>query len=147
VILAAIGSRSFADYTLLCEILDSYMPVSLLISGGAKGADYLAHRWAASREVPVAIYRADWHNNGKQAGLLRNAVIVEKADQVVAFWDGLSRGTADTISRAKKTGKPLQIVPFGYLLKQQAYERRRKEETAARGGGRSRTQTAPRRDG
>ena len=111
--LVAIGSRSFCDYTLLCETLDQYLPVDLLISGGAVGADFLAHKWASSREVPVMIYKADWRANGKRAGIIRNAAMVEAADRVIAFWDGTSRGTEHTINMAKKAHKPLLVVPFG----------------------------------
>lgn len=37
----------------------------------------------------------------------RNGWIVEDADQVVAFWDGASSGTADTIRRARAAGVPV----------------------------------------
>lgn len=40
----------------------------------------------------------------------RNGWIIADADQVVAFWDGASRGTKDSIERARKLGKPLHIV-------------------------------------
>jgi predicted Rossmann fold nucleotide-binding protein DprA/Smf involved in DNA uptake len=39
-----VGSRSFMDYRLLKEVLDSIhceTPISLIVSGGAKGADLL----------------------------------------------------------------------------------------------------------
>jgi len=130
--LAAIGSRSFCDYTLLCETLDQYLPVDFLISGGAVGADYLAHQWALSRKVLVLIYRPDWRANGKRAGIIRNAAMVEAADRIIAFWDGTSRGTGHTINMAKKSGKPILVVPFGHLLRQQTLKRKRHEETLAR---------------
>ena len=41
---------------------------------------------------------------------MRNPDIVAAADRVVAFWDGTSRGTADSIEIARKTGKPVAVV-------------------------------------
>ena len=40
----------------------------------------------------------------------RNAQIIAEADQVVAFWDGKSPGTRNTIDRAKRANKPLEII-------------------------------------
>jgi hypothetical protein len=44
----------------------------------------------------------DWDKHGKAAGFIRNQEIVDNCDFVVAFWDGASRGTKDTIDRARK---------------------------------------------
>ena len=39
----------------------------------------------------------------------RNSWIVADSEQVVAFWDGSSRGTADTIRKAKEAGRPCWV--------------------------------------
>jgi len=41
---------------------------------------------------------------------VRNKVIVDYADKIIAFWDGKSKGTLSVIEYAKKTGKPCEIV-------------------------------------
>ena len=46
---------------------------------------------------------------GKRAGLVRNDMIVSLAHQVVAFWDGMSRGTKYTIDKARKENVITQV--------------------------------------
>jgi len=36
--------------------------------------------------------------------MIRNSEMVAGADALIAVWDGISRGTADTIGKAKKSG-------------------------------------------
>jgi hypothetical protein len=84
----------------------------LIISGGAIGADTLAVRFAAEAHIRSLVLRPDWRRLGRSAGLKRNTEIVNKASWVIAFWDGSSRGTADTIAKAKHQGKKLNVVRF-----------------------------------
>lgn len=113
--LAIVGSRTFNDYCLL-RTYASYItiksPSSLvtIISGGAKGADGLAEQYANAYGYNTEIFKPDWNRYGKAAGFLRNGTIVANCDMVLAFWDGKSQGTADTIARAKKAKKPTFIV-------------------------------------
>jgi hypothetical protein len=44
------------------------------------------------------------------AGYIRNGYIVNNSDVIVAFWNGKSNGTADTITKARKAGKPVGII-------------------------------------
>lgn len=109
---AIVGSRSFNDYDILCRILDEYIdPPTEIISGGAQGADSLAARYAREHNIALTIFRPDWNGPEKRgAGLARNTEIVNAADFVIAFWDGESPGTRDTITKARKSGTGLRIV-------------------------------------
>ncbi|WP_428380904.1 DUF2493 domain-containing protein [Nevskia ramosa] len=107
---AVIGSRSFADRVLLTQTLDQ-MEISVLISGGAKGADQLAQSYAESKRIQVEIYKPDWRI-GRGAGPVRNAKIIEACDQVVAFWDGESAGTKDAVAKARAKGRPVKVITF-----------------------------------
>jgi predicted Rossmann fold nucleotide-binding protein DprA/Smf involved in DNA uptake len=78
---------------------------AVVISGGAVGVDSWAENFARQRGLEVVVHRADWKTYGRKAGMLRNATIVEDADEVYAFWDGTSKGTANTIERARIAGK------------------------------------------
>jgi hypothetical protein len=49
---------------------------------------------------------------GKKAGPVRNQQIVDKADVVIAFWNGDSRGTKSTIEITKKSNKLLKIYNY-----------------------------------
>lgn len=104
--LAVIGSRGFTDYALMCGALDGYIealdgPVEI-VSGGARGADNLAERYAEEHHIPITILRARWNLHGKEAGFLRNTEIVNESDDCIAFWDGQSRGTQDTIKKFRE---------------------------------------------
>ena len=114
--LAIIGSRTFNDYALLANtIFSSLCPLDFIteiISGGAKGADSLGADFAENNDIPLKVFPAEWNKYGKSAGFIRNQIIVNTCDMVLAFWDGESRGTADTIAKAKKAKKPTFIVYF-----------------------------------
>ncbi len=118
--LAIVGSRTFNEFPILLYYLNTYFYngysqefiFDQIISGGAKGADSLGERFANDYEIPVIVYSAEWEKYGKSAGFIRNQTIVDNCDMVLAFWDGESRGTADTIAKAKKAKKPTFIVYY-----------------------------------
>lgn len=113
--LAVVGSRDFNDYELLKLKLDSIhkrKPITLIISGGAKGADKLSERWAKENNIETLIFIPDWNKFGKKAGFLRNEDIIKNSDAVVAFWDGESRGTLSSINLAEKYKKSCLTVRF-----------------------------------
>jgi len=112
VIVAVIGSRSFSDYKILEETLDTTTGLSQIVSGGSKGADSLAEEYAEKRQIPIVIFKPDWKQYGKGAGIVRNRKIIEVADMVVAFWDGKSKGTANSLTMAKSKGIPIHTVRF-----------------------------------
>ena len=106
--LGVVGSRTFSDYDYLSNILQWY-DIKSIISGGAKGADKLAARYAIERGIPLKEFIPDWDRLGKQAGYLRNEKIVQASDEIVAFWDQKSRGTKHTIDIANRLGKDVAI--------------------------------------
>jgi len=108
-----IGSRLFNDYEKLLNTL-SLLSISYdndeIISGGAKGADSLAERFAEDYNIPTTVIKPDWKKYGKRAGFIRNTDIVKKSDVIVAFWDGVSKGTGDSLEKAKFYKKTTIIV-------------------------------------
>jgi len=110
--LAVVGSRDFRNYNLLREKLDTIKDVYLIISGGAAGADGLAEIYAKEKNIPTLIFKAEWNKYGKAAGMIRNEKIIREADTVVAFWNGKSPGTKNSIDLAKAQGKTLIVVFF-----------------------------------
>jgi predicted Rossmann fold nucleotide-binding protein DprA/Smf involved in DNA uptake len=109
--IAVIGSRSFSDWELLQATLQEY-EIKEIISGGAIGADTLARKYAETQGIPLTEHKPDYKTWGKKAPLERNKMIVQECDQVIAFWDGKSRGTAHAIRTAERMGKPVQVVRF-----------------------------------
>lgn len=43
------------------------------------------------------------------AAYVRNGYIVDFADRVVAFWDGKSKGTKNTLTLARRAGLPVEV--------------------------------------
>lgn len=109
---AIIGSRTFNDYNIgkdeFLKITNNII-VSKIISGGALGADKIGEKIALEFNIPITIFKPDW-NLGKHAGFLRNSDIVVNSDIVIAFWNGISKGTHDSIKKAKKLKKELYII-------------------------------------
>jgi predicted Rossmann-fold nucleotide-binding protein len=103
------GGRNFDDKDLVYEALDRISP-SVVITGGATGADSLAVSWAMRRGVHYRTYPAEWGKYGAAAGPMRNQKMFDEEDPdvVIAFPGG--RGTADTLRRAYDNGADVIIV-------------------------------------
>lgn len=115
--IGVIGSRGFNDYKLLKDTLDEYLDrVFLIVSGGARGADMLGEKWANENSVKTLIIKPDWEKYGKIAGFLRNTDIVENSDLIIAFWDSMSRGTEDSIKKARDSGKEVKIIFYNKVF-------------------------------
>ncbi len=101
------GSRSIRAWD-----ISDYVPpeTDLIISGGAKGVDTLAEKYADERGIAKRIIRPQYELYGKAAPLKRNEQMVELADHVLILWDGQSRGTQYTMEYAAQKGKPVTIV-------------------------------------
>lgn len=114
--IAIVGSRSFNDYEFLKKEVDKITyditDEIKIISGGARGADSLAEKYANERNLKVEVIKPDWQKYGKIAGMLRNSDIIVCADIVIAFWDGKSPGTKDSINKAKKLNKKVIVINF-----------------------------------
>jgi len=120
--IAVAGSRSCTDAFLVFEYLAIFSTsweveerpneITLeIVSGGAKGPDTFAEKFALINQIPTKIFLPDWDKHGKSAGFIRNKQIVDYSDMVIAFWDRKSKGTKSTIDLAIKQGKPVYIIP------------------------------------
>ena len=100
------GGRNYGDRVRLFAALDkahTKKRITLLVHGGAPGADRLADDWARERGVPVEQFPADWASRGPAAGPERNQRMVDRgAAGVIAFPGG--HGTADCARRAEAAG-------------------------------------------
>ena len=116
------GGRDFGslpgEAEFVSTVLDALDPQpTLLVHGGAKGADTLAGAWAEAHGIEVQVFEADWKSYGASAGALRNTVMLKqiRPDLVVAFPGGA--GTGDCIRQATERGlvvqkfKPTSSIP------------------------------------
>lgn len=112
--LAIVGSRYLTDYEFFSTKVDEYIGnektpvVDCIISGGARGADTMAARYAHEHNINFLCFTADWTRYGKAAGHIRNSQMIDVADAVLAFPLEDSRGTYDTVRKAKEKG--IQVV-------------------------------------
>ena len=111
------GGRDFDNYGLLHSRMNRYLQDTdlrkvVIVSGGAKGADELGELYADGKGLPMVRYRANWALHGKAAGPIRNKLMAERADALVAFWNGCSRGTGHMIDTMRKLGKPVRVVRY-----------------------------------
>ncbi len=60
----------------------------------------------------MTIFIAEWDKYGKSAGYIRNRLIVQESDMIVAFWDGKSKGTKHSIDQATLKKIPLLLVRY-----------------------------------
>jgi hypothetical protein len=80
------------------------LPITEIVSGGARGADKLGERLAAEYGIPCSVFNADWDGLGKRAGYIRNAQMAEYVAPegiLLALWDGVSKGTQHMIKIAE----------------------------------------------
>lgn len=110
---AIVGSRDFLNPDLVTGFVRALAPSTIVVSGSARGVDRWAEEAAAEYGLETWIFPADWKTYGRRAGPLRNAKIVAESDRVVAFWDGRSRGTLNTILTARDRGMPIEIFGSG----------------------------------
>jgi hypothetical protein len=108
---AVVGSIAFEHVEIVRAYVDALPLHTVVISGGAKGVDTVAQEAAQARGLDTLIFPADWNTHGRAAGPIRNKQIVDAADQVVAFWNGSSRGTLNTVVLALAAGK--FVTPIG----------------------------------
>jgi len=111
--IAFTGSRTLVSLNeeMLLELAKIADEKGTIIHGGAIGADELVDEFAYSIGVDREVIRPISLTN-KMDYLYRNIEIITKADRVLAFWDGISRGTKFTIDYAKARGKEVKVVMF-----------------------------------
>jgi len=109
------GGRDYTDAFRVSAVLDklhSEAGISILIEGGANGADTCARKWAGRNKVQVWTFAADWEAHGNFAGPMRNSRMIAEGEPelCVAFPGG--RGTGDMMRKARKAGvEVVEIAP------------------------------------
>lgn len=108
-IYGVVGSRSFTDVQYLTEILNWYS-IKRIVSGGARGADRLAAAYGRTKGIDVKEFLPDSKKFGwPAAAFIRNQQIVDASEEIIAFWNGKSTGTADTVRKAQKANKLVHV--------------------------------------
>lgn len=108
------GSRKFDNMADLNEAIEEVQrlqkqKITILLHGGAKGADTLAQSWAELNHIPTQVIKPNYQKyNGKTAPLIRNKELVKLADCTLALYTkNRTGGTWHTSQETIKAGKPL----------------------------------------
>lgn len=132
------GSRGITDYFYLEKYLDNVFSTNsifigkkiVIVSGTAKGVDTMGETYADTKGLDKERYPADWKNLNVEpcvikynqygpynavAGHNRNKKMQEVADAAVVFWDGVSSGTKDMISKMRAANKPVIVIINGVI--------------------------------
>ena len=105
------GSRDWTDRDAIRKEILALSP-SVVIEGGARGADRIAKEIAIELKIDVMEYPAEWNKYGKGAGPIRNQQMLDEAHPslVLAFPLPDSKGTWDMIRRAQDAGIEVRII-------------------------------------
>lgn len=116
------GGRDFEDYSLMKkEVLETIKDIQtyhdeglnyIIISGGARGADKLGEEFARQAGFECEVFPAKWNEFGRSAGFIRNNEMAEAADGLIAFWDGVSRGTSHMINQMVRMKKVVYVSDY-----------------------------------
>ena len=106
------GGRAYADKEAITAELSMLPPGTVVVHGGAQGADAIAGEVAKALGLVVEAHPADWRRWGRGAGPRRNAEMLSLgADLVLAFPGG--SGTADMVRKTRAAEVPVRIVGIG----------------------------------
>ncbi len=116
------GTRTYNDYEEFSKVTDYMLsqitlPI-VIVSGGAKGADSMAEKYAKEKGYELEVFHANWDLYGPAlAGMIRNRKMHEFIKKYphrgcLCFWDGVSKGTADNGKHAKEFSTPIATYNF-----------------------------------
>lgn len=99
------GSRTIRDYSVVVNAIgESGFEITEVVSGCAMGVDAIGERWAFLNKIPVKKLPADWKQYGKKAGIIRNMLMADYAEALIAVWFNKSKGTKHMIDCANEHG-------------------------------------------
>jgi hypothetical protein len=114
---AIVGSRHFPEMERVTTFVAGLPAGATVVTGGASGVDAVAGE--AARDHSLGLIKLPprfEEQNDPTAAERRNQELVDAVDVVVAFWDGQSAGTRNTITRAIESGREVHVfVPGGTL--------------------------------
>ena len=131
------GSRTYNNYQEMCQCLDLLLKNQVaqnrkivIVSGGARGADELAERYADERGYEKHIMPANWNKYQKKAGYIRNEqmhLFISTKDKrgCVCFWDMQSKGTRHNFKLAFAHNNPIRVfdtVNHRFLTEEEVHQ-------------------------
>lgn len=117
-LIAFSGGTDYQDVDAIYTALDKVKennPDMILAHGGAKqGAELIAAKWAASRQVTAVIFAPDWKQHNRAAPFKRNDKMLEQNPKGVVIFpgSGITENLADKArARGIKVFRPIKPEP------------------------------------
>jgi len=121
--IGVVGSRKFSDYefikTNLLRIIEEKslkLRDVLIVSGGAIGVDTCGEKFGKelTPNKPL-IFKPNYKRyNRWDAPKVRNTRIVQNSNFIIAFYNGFSGGTHDTVTKGYKFNKEVIVIEVEY---------------------------------
>jgi SLOG family YspA-like protein len=114
------GSREWTNAGYIAHMLAiaaQFHPGAVLVHGDCRGADRIAARIWSRWGLPTEPHPADWARDGRAAGPIRNAAMVNAgADLCLAFLLPGSRGAVHCAELAEQAG--ITTKRFGHVTQE-----------------------------
>lgn len=95
------------------NLFEGFSDGVIIMSGNCpEGADAMGETFAKDRGYELKLYPAEWHKYGRGAGPRRNRAMAQKAQVLIAFWDGESPGTDNMIHEAMHEGLEVHVYRY-----------------------------------
>ena len=107
---AIVGSRHFSEPDRVSDYVNALPRTASIITGSASGVDAAATKAARAKGIAVQVIPASFDEVADAAkSAARNQRLIDACDVLVAFWDGRSKGTRNTVDRALESGKEVHV--------------------------------------
>jgi hypothetical protein len=106
------GSRTIGDCELIESKLKALPPCGVILTSRTHGASAAVRDATMRLGLRLEVWTAmtDRYQTAEEAYFARDEEMIRSADQVLAFWDGESAGTAHELTYARRLSKPIDLV-------------------------------------
>ncbi|HXJ47580.1 MAG TPA: hypothetical protein VNF91_00295, partial [Candidatus Acidoferrum sp.] len=106
------GSRTIGDRELIESKLKALPHCAVILTSRTHGASAAVRDATMRLGLRLEVWTAmtDRYQTAEEAYFARDEEMIRSADQVLAFWDGESAGTAHELTYARRLSKPIDLV-------------------------------------
>lgn len=103
--------REYANYQYVSEVLDTFRDSDEMITGGGRGIEQLALRFASEHGIAHRVIPPNIQKFGSSVAFTkRNQEIIKASDVSVVFWDGEDRFYIDVLRTVNQHEKVSHVV-------------------------------------
>lgn len=115
------GSRVYGDMKAVASTIDRLPKDTLLSTSATHGASAAARGAAQANGLELHVWTPIFNQPTTEAAFFaRDREMIDHADRVISFWDGVSTGTDHEVAYARSIGKPVEQ----YVVRSDSSEKR-----------------------